>query len=93
MKEEAQRIWKKVYKYFLQGRDLLKHPKKRTNTSLRIVCKKEDKRKLVFEYHEGPWEGHRGVWVTFSKIKGKYWWPRHSLLERVKVVRCTLNGW
>ena len=74
MKEEAQRIWKKVYKYFLQGRDLLKHPKKRTNTSLRIVCKKEDKRKLVFEYHEGPWEGHRGVWVTFSKIKGKYWW-------------------
>ena len=39
-----------------------------------MVCKKEDQREWVFEYHESPWIGHRGIWGKFSKIKVKYWW-------------------
>ena len=74
MKDATQRIRKKAYKYFLRGNPW-KNPKKRTDTPLRIiVCKKEDQRKLVFEYHESPWARHIGIWGTFSKIKGKYWW-------------------
>ena len=53
-REEAQRIRKKAHKYFLKGVYLWKHPKKRMETLLQVVCKKEDQRKLVSKYHESP---------------------------------------
>lgn len=28
--------------------------------------------KLMQEFHDSLWAGHRGVWATFSKLKEKY---------------------
>ena len=30
--------------------------------------------KLIHEFHESLWAGHRGVWSTFSKLKEKNRW-------------------
>ena len=74
-KEEAQRLRKKAYKYFLRGGFLWRHPKRRTGTPQRVVIKEDDQTTLVSEFHESPWAGHRGTWATFEKLKEKYWWP------------------
>ena len=39
-----------------------------------MVAKKEEQEELLTAYHESPWAGHRGMWATFEKLKGKYWW-------------------
>lgn len=72
--QEFKRIRRKAYGYFLQNGHLWKHPKKRSGTPQRVVCNKEDQRKLMKEFHESLWAGHRGVWATFAKIKERYWW-------------------
>jgi transposase InsO family protein len=74
-KEEAQRIRKKAYQYFLKGGFLWRHPKRRTGIPRRVVVKKEDQMALMIEFHESAWAGHRGTWATFEKMKEKYWWP------------------
>ena len=74
-KEETRKIRKKAYKFFLKEGILWKHPKKRRGTPLRVVTKKSDQRKLLTEFHDSLWAGHRGIWATFSKLKEKYWWP------------------
>ena len=73
-KEEANRIWKTAYRFFLQGESIWKHPQKRDNTPLRVVAKKEEQEALLTVYHESPWAGHCGTWATFKKLKEKYWW-------------------
>ena len=75
-KEEAQQIRRKAYMYFLQEGYLWEHPKRRMETPLRVVTKREDHVKLMSEFHKSPWARHRGIWTTFEKLKGKYWWPR-----------------
>ena len=74
-KEEALRIRKKAYQYFLKGGLLWRHPKRRTGIPRRVVMKKEVQRTLMTEFHESVWAGHRGTWATFEKLKEKYWWP------------------
>jgi hypothetical protein len=39
-----------------------------------VVTKKEEQEELLVTFHESPWAGHRGMWATFEKLKGKYWW-------------------
>ena len=39
------------------------------------MTKKSDQRKLLTEFHDSLWAGHRGIWATFAKPKEKYWWP------------------
>ena len=58
---------------FLTRRISLGAPK--METPLRVVTKREDHVKLMFEFHKSPWARHRGIWATFEKLKGKYWWP------------------
>ena len=41
-KEGAQRMYKKVCKYFLQGAYIWKHGKKRMGTPQRVICKKKE---------------------------------------------------
>ena len=66
---------RKAFKFFLHEGHLWRHPKKSSGNPLRVICKNEVKRKLISEFHESLWAGHRGIWATFSKIKEKYWWP------------------
>ena len=42
LKEQAYRVRKNAYKYFLRGGFLWRHPKRRTGTPQRVVIKKED---------------------------------------------------
>ena len=72
-KEEANRIRKKAYRFFLQDGYLWKHPKKRNGIPLRVEAKKEEQEELLTTYHDKPWAGHRGTWGMFEKLKGKYW--------------------
>jgi hypothetical protein len=74
MREETNRIRKKAYRFFLRDRCIWKHPKKRNDIPLRVVTKKNEWEELLAAYHESPWAGHRGMRVTFEKLKGKYWW-------------------
>ena len=74
-KEEAGRLRKKAYQYFLRGGEIWKLPKRKDDAPLRVIGNMEDQQKLVSEFHESPWSGHRGTWATFEKLKGKYWWP------------------
>ena len=54
-KEEAGRIRKKSYRFFLRDGKIMWHPKKRTGTPLRVVTKKEEQTVLLSEFHESPW--------------------------------------
>ncbi|KAL3689660.1 hypothetical protein R1sor_015969 [Riccia sorocarpa] len=39
-----------------------------------LVYDGETKQKLLTEFHDTLWAGHRGVWATYMKIKERYWW-------------------
>ena len=73
-KDEANRIRKKAYRFFLRDGYIWKHPKKRNGIPLRVVAKKEEQEELLAAYHDSPWAGHRGTWAMLEKLKGKYWW-------------------
>jgi hypothetical protein len=66
----------KSYKYFLKDGALWQHAKKKNETPMWIVCKLEDRQKLMSEFHNSAWVGHHRIWATFPKLKKKYWWPR-----------------
>jgi hypothetical protein len=34
----------------------------------------EGQQKIISEFYESWWAGHRGIWASFSKIKEKYKW-------------------
>ena len=94
MKEEAQRIQKKTYKYFQQG-FLWMHPKKKVDNPLGVICKTEDQRTLVSEYCGNPLVkdkqefGQRSLNYRGS-IGGQGCTKiRYSLLKHVKVFECT----
>jgi hypothetical protein len=75
-REEACRIRKKAYRFFLRDGRIWKHPKRRNGVPLRVVTKEEEQEELLTAFHESPWAGHRGTyWATFEKLKGRYWWP------------------
>ena len=41
---------------------------------MRVFYKLEDRQKLMSEFHDSVFAGHRGIWATFVKLKEKYWW-------------------
>jgi hypothetical protein len=73
--DDFRRIRKKAYKYFLKDGHLWRHAKKNNGIPMRVVCKLEEQQRLIREFHDTAWAGHRGVWATFAKLKEKYWWP------------------
>jgi lipocalin len=70
-REEAGRIRKKAYRFFLRDRHIWRHPKKKNGVQLRLVTKREEQELLV-AFHESPWAGHCGMWATFEKLTGRY---------------------
>ncbi|KAL3687049.1 hypothetical protein R1sor_013358 [Riccia sorocarpa] len=72
--EEYRKVRKKAYSYMLEDGYLWKRPKRGTGVPLRVVCDKETQLKLMAEFHESLWAGHRGIWATYSKLKERYWW-------------------
>jgi hypothetical protein len=70
--DEFRRIRKRAYKYFLKDGHLWRHVKKKNGIRMRVVCKLEEQRRMMEEFHDSAWAGHRGVWVTFTKLKEKY---------------------
>lgn len=72
--QEFRRIRRKAYGYFLRDGFLWKHPKLRGGVPQRVVCGIETQGRIIKEFHEGWWAGHRGVWATFAKVKERYWW-------------------
>ena len=65
---------KKAHQFFLHDGHLWRCPKKPTENPLRVICKKDTKEKLLSEFHDSVWAGHRGIWATFAKLREKYWW-------------------
>ncbi|KAL3697011.1 hypothetical protein R1sor_011087 [Riccia sorocarpa] len=72
--EEYRKVRKKAYSYMLEDGFLWKRPKRGTGVPLRVVCDRETQLKLITEFHESLWAGHRGIWATYSKLKERYWW-------------------
>ncbi|KAL3700490.1 hypothetical protein R1sor_018512 [Riccia sorocarpa] len=72
--EEYRKVCKRAYSFMLEDGYLWKRPKRETRVPLRVVCDKETQLKLIVEFHESLWAGHRGIWVTYSKLKERYWW-------------------
>ncbi|KAL3695519.1 hypothetical protein R1sor_009595 [Riccia sorocarpa] len=72
--EQYRSIRKKAYNYMLKDGYLWKRPKRRDGLPLRVVCDVDTQQKLMKEFHESLWVGHRGIWATFAKVKERYWW-------------------
>ena len=53
-KEEANRIRKKAYRFFLRDGGIWKPLKKRNDVPLRVVAKKEEHEGLLMTYHKSP---------------------------------------
>ena len=71
---EIRRKKRQVQKFFLENGLLWRAPKRPDGIPLRVVGKKEQRNRIMSEFHESDWAGHRGTWATFVKIKQKYWW-------------------
>jgi hypothetical protein len=71
-REEANRIRKKAYRFFLRDGHIWKHLKKRNGVPLRVVVKEEEQKELLAAFHDSPWAGHCGTWATIEKLKEKY---------------------
>jgi hypothetical protein len=54
MKEEANQIRKKAYRFFLRDGRIWKHPMKRNGVPLRVVVKKEEQEELLAAFHDSP---------------------------------------
>jgi hypothetical protein len=62
------------YGYLLKDGVLWKRTKRLGEMPLRVVGDFETKTKVLQEFHDTLWAGHRGVWATYTKIKERYWW-------------------
>ncbi|KAL3681576.1 hypothetical protein R1sor_024532 [Riccia sorocarpa] len=71
---EFKEIRRKAYGYLLRNGFLWKRPRRRDGMVVRVVDDEETKKKLLEEFHDTLWAGHRGVWATYMKIKERYWW-------------------
>ena len=65
---------RQVRKFFLNNGLIWREPKRPDGIPLRVVGTKEKRNRIISEFHESDWAGHRGTWATFVKIKQKYWW-------------------
>ncbi|KAL3687990.1 hypothetical protein R1sor_014299 [Riccia sorocarpa] len=63
-----------AYKYLLKDGYIWKRPKRSDEVPLRVVDDQETKEKVLKEFHDTLWAGHRGIWATYMKIKERYWW-------------------
>ena len=36
---------------------------------------KDAREKIMSDFHDSEWAGHKGIWASFSKIKERFWWP------------------
>ncbi|KAL3679385.1 hypothetical protein R1sor_022341 [Riccia sorocarpa] len=63
-----------AYKYLLKDGYLWKRPKRSDEVPLRVVDDQGTKEKVLKEFHDTLWAGHRGIWATYMKIKERYWW-------------------
>ncbi|KAL3679949.1 hypothetical protein R1sor_022905 [Riccia sorocarpa] len=63
-----------AYKYLLKDGYLWKRPKRSDEVPLRVVDDQGTKEKVLKEFHDTLWVGHRGIWATYMKIKERYWW-------------------
>ena len=41
---------------------------------MRVIDDMETKNQILKEFHDTFWAGHRGIWITYNKIKERYWW-------------------
>ena len=73
-REEVGKLRKKAYRYFLRNGKIWRVPKRRNDALLRVIARAEDQQKLISEFHNSPWSGHRGTWDTFKRLKQKSWW-------------------
>jgi len=62
------------YGYLLKDGFLWKRPNRGDKVPLRVVGDLDTKTKVLKEFHDTLWAGHRGVWATYTKIKERYWW-------------------
>ena len=72
-------------KYCLHEGHFWRHPKKPTENPLPVIYKDDIKKKLITDFHDSLWAGHRGIWATVMKLKEKYWWP-HMYKDIMKFV-------
>ena len=49
-------------------------PKRPDGIPLRVFGTKEQRNRIMSEFHESDWAAHGGTWATFVKIKQRYWW-------------------
>ena len=71
---EIRRTKRQVQKFFLENGLIWREPKRPDGIPLRDVGTKEQRNRIMSEFHESDWAGHRGMWATFVKIKQRYWW-------------------
>ena len=71
---EIRRKKRQVQKFFLENGLIWRAPKRPDGIPLRVVGTKEQRNRIMSEFHESDWAGHRGTWATFVKIKKRYWW-------------------
>jgi hypothetical protein len=72
--KEFKEIRHKAYGYLLQDGYLWKRPKRKDGIPVRVIDDEESKKKVMKEFHDTLWAGHRGIWATYMKIKEKFWW-------------------
>ena len=73
-RSEIRRKKRHVQKFFLENGLIWREPKRPDGIPLRVVGRKEQRNRIMSEFYESDWAGHRGTWATFVKIKQKYWW-------------------
>ena len=71
--EIRSKTWQ-VRKFFLKNGLIWRGPKRPDGILLRVVGTKAQRNRIMSEFHQSDWAGHRGTWATFVKIKRKYWW-------------------
>jgi transposase InsO family protein len=69
-------------KYFLKNGQLWKKPLSERETPRRVICLKEQKKKILEEFHNQAWAGHRSFGPTYLKIKERFYWK--GLYRHVK---------
>ena len=73
-KAEIRRKKRQVRMFFLNNGLIWREPKRPDGIPLRVVGTKEQRNRIISEFHESDLAGHQGTWATFAKIKQKYWW-------------------
>ena len=58
LKKQLNEFRSRVFKFFLHGGDLWRHPNKPTENHLRVICKDNIKKKLITHFHDSLWARH-----------------------------------